>query len=590
VKSPQLLLVFRFSALGDVAMTVPVVKSLLQQYPDLQVTYVSNAFVAPLFTGIERLHFQAADLKGRHNGIKGLFNLYRELSRTYNFDAIADLHNVLRTQILRFFFIASFKKIAVIDKGRKEKKELTRKEHKVFKPLKSTIQRYADVFAALGLPVQLHQHLESVKHNSSPHEYNVSQGENQLHTEYSDNHFNQSNLQTTEYSKLQSNHDAQANSGPQVNPVQERITGEPSVSSIEDFRSPDSGNQAASNSADNSAEDATEIKRLHLSGPGQQNQSSQNRQSSSEPQPQETFQDSSGTKYQEPLQSSSGPKHQETLDISQGCHISFSPNPAPSSISNPNPSPLYNQNPPLTSDAPPQVSSSSNSDILPSVFNTNNPSSTSNLKDTSLISGLIDPSLTSDLNDSSIISDSNDLSLIPGSNSSFLIGIAPFAQHAEKMYPHEKMKEVLRLLLQHQNIKVLLFGGGKLEVSLLQQWEKEIPGLESVAGKMSFHNELKLITQLDLMVSMDSANMHLASLSGIPVISIWGSTHPFAGFYGWGQSPDDAIQVDLYCRPCSVFGNRPCFRGDLACMNSISPFVVYNKIMEKVHKQKIEKL
>ena len=83
---------------------------------------------------------------------------------------------------------------------------------------------------------------------------------------------------------------------------------------------------------------------------------------------------------------------------------------------------------------------------------------------------------------------------------------------------------------------------------------------------------------MELVVSMDSANMHLASLFGVSVVSIWGATHPYAGFYGWNQSMENAVQIDLYCRPCSVFGNKPCYRGDHACMKHLAE----EKILEKI--------
>ena len=83
---------------------------------------------------------------------------------------------------------------------------------------------------------------------------------------------------------------------------------------------------------------------------------------------------------------------------------------------------------------------------------------------------------------------------------------------------------------------------------------------------------------LDVHVSMDSANMHLGSLVGKDVISIWGATHPYAGFYGYRQRPDLAIQTCLPCRPCSIFGNKPCYRGDWACLNTIEPEQVIKKI------------
>lgn len=339
--TPRHLLVFRFSALGDVAMTIPVIRLLLQQHPELKITFVSNGFHQPLFNNIERLEFVTADLKGKHKGIAGLYRLYKELKKQYRFDAIADLHNVLRTQVLRKFFLFSSTPIAVIDKGRAEKKALTRKGNKVLRQLPLTVERYSMVFVQLGLPVKLDQPLAAL-------------------------------------------------------PV-----------SIK-----------------------TDNKFIQLKEQGYK-----------------------------------------------------------------------------------------------------------------------------------------------------VIGIAPFAQHTEKMYPVEKMKELIKLLMKETNLKIFLFGGGKEEAAMLQQWENELPGTESMAGKMNFSKELEYISQLDMMLSMDSANMHLASLYNVPVVSIWGATHPFAGFYGWKQDPGNAVQIDLFCRPCSVFGNKTCYRGDWACMNELTPETVYRKIL-----------
>jgi ADP-heptose:LPS heptosyltransferase len=158
------------------------------------------------------------------------------------------------------------------------------------------------------------------------------------------------------------------------------------------------------------------------------------------------------------------------------------------------------------------------------------------------------------------------------------ICIAPFAKHEEKMYPHAKMKSVVKKLWENKQYQVFLLGGGKDETAILNEWEKEFPGAISLAGKFSIKEELAIISNMDTMISMDSANMHLASLFGVPVISVWGATHPFAGFYGWAQPADNAVQIDLYCRPCSVFGNKPCYRGDHACMQLLPE----EKIMEKV--------
>ncbi len=147
-------MVFRFSAMGDVAMTVPVLKTLLDTNPELEIIMVSRSFFAPLFNGIPRLTFVGVDLKNQYKGVAGLYRLFKEL-KTFQPDYIADLHDVLRTKILRFFFSMSGYKIAVIDKGRAEKKALVRAQNKVFKPLLSTHERYAGVFRRLGYQLNL---------------------------------------------------------------------------------------------------------------------------------------------------------------------------------------------------------------------------------------------------------------------------------------------------------------------------------------------------------------------------------------------------------------------------------------------------
>lgn len=145
------------------------------------------------------------------------------------------------------------------------------------------------------------------------------------------------------------------------------------------------------------------------------------------------------------------------------------------------------------------------------------------------------------------------------------VGFAPFAQHAGKMLPLEMSFEVARQLSERH--QVYLFGGGKGEIEILESWTRQLCNTTSLAGKLSLEDELKKIAGLEAMISMDSANMHLASLMGTRCISVWGSTHPYAGFLGYGQSEQDVVQVkDLTCRPCSVFGDKPCYRGDYACL------------------------
>lgn len=341
---PEHILVIRLSAMGDVAMTIPVLQQLLQQNPEVQLTVLTQRFLVPLFEPLERTTVYPVETKGRHKGVKGLWQLCRELKKQYRFDAIADLHNVLRSKIIRFFFRSSRLKAAVIDKGRRQKRKLTRKKNKELTPLKSSFQRYADVFAELGLAISL----------------NKSQ------------------------------------------PVFPR----------------------------------------------------------------------------QPLPEAA---------------MSF---------------------------------------------------------------------------------------IIPGKK---YICIAPFARHPEKMYPLEQMKLVIADLIKHENTGIVLIGGGASELALMQELQNEFPQIINLGGKFSFKEELAIISHMDLVLSMDSANMHLASLYGVPVISVWGATHPFAGFYGWGQSPDHAVQIELYCRPCSVFGNKPCYRGDHACMRQLPPEMILQKVSGEIN-------
>ncbi len=141
--------------MGDVAITVPLIQGFLKQHPNIKVTVVSKPFLKPLFKDIENLSFFSVKTKGRHRGFIGLFRLFLDLKKR-NPTHFADLHNVLRSKIVRLYFsLLTNVSIAKIDKGRKEKKALTRKKNKVFKPLKTSIERYATVFNELGFKINL---------------------------------------------------------------------------------------------------------------------------------------------------------------------------------------------------------------------------------------------------------------------------------------------------------------------------------------------------------------------------------------------------------------------------------------------------
>lgn len=187
-------------------------------------------------------------------------------------------------------------------------------------------------------------------------------------------------------------------------------------------------------------------------------------------------------------------------------------------------------------------------------------------------------------------------------SSNVCVGFAPFAAHEGKIYPLWKSLEVVKLLLA-RGVKVYLFGAGKKEMDVFKDWQTQCSSLTETdedeclsedspelliaadvlkaEGKKGFKAELELMSTLDCMISMDSGNMHLASIVGTRVVSIWGATHPLAGFLGWQQSPDDCVQKDMPCRPCSIYGNKPCKLGDYPCLNDIKPEEIVRKVLSK---------
>lgn len=337
-KSDRHIVIFRFSALGDVAIAAPLVKAYALANPSVKFTMVSRPMLEPLFKGVDNLLFYPAQLNGAHKGIKGLVKLWQELNKQ-RVTHVADLHSVLRTYILRILFFFSSVPVAFLNKGRSQKKKLTRKANKELVQLPSMMERYEQVFRKLGF---------------------------------------------------------------------------------------------------------------------------------------------------------------EFLDFA-------------------------------------------NKSV--------------NLKREGFVAKK------------------------KFSEDELKIGIAPFAKHKGKEWPIEKMERMVELLSQKQGVSILLFGGGPKESSLLKGWEYKYIGVTSVAGEFSFERELEFIAKLDLMICMDSANMHFASAMGVPVISIWGATHPYLGFNGWGQNLEQAIMSPAECRPCSVFGNKECFRGDYICLTSLEPALVADKIL-----------
>lgn len=155
--------------------------------------------------------------------------------------------------------------------------------------------------------------------------------------------------------------------------------------------------------------------------------------------------------------------------------------------------------------------------------------------------------------------------------SRILLGVAPTASTEAKTYDLSLMEEVVRELMYSGKYQVYLFGS-RQEADLLRPWSKRY-GAICLAGELELQDELCAMQRLDAMLSMDSANAHLAAMVGTRVVSIWCSTHPAAGFLAMGQNTEDCLQgEDMPCRPCSIFGKVDfCELGDMPCRRAIDP-------------------
>ncbi len=159
------------------------------------------------------------------------------------------------------------------------------------------------------------------------------------------------------------------------------------------------------------------------------------------------------------------------------------------------------------------------------------------------------------------------------------IGFAPFAGKKLKEWPFYKSEQLIPLILdEYPDAKLFLFGSRE-EAPLLQILKKDSDRVFIVTGgNLGIRGELGIIEKLDIMIGMDSSNVHIAALMKKPVIGIYGTTHPMSGFGPFAQEDTGVLQVDLPCRPCSIYGNNTCYRKDFACMEMIDPHDVVRRI------------
>lgn len=175
-----------------------------------------------------------------------------------------------------------------------------------------------------------------------------------------------------------------------------------------------------------------------------------------------------------------------------------------------------------------------------------------------------------------------EITTLIGMNYQYLIGIAPFAQYQSKVYPLDLMAQVIDKLAATKNTTLLLFGGGNTEITILNNLSQKHQNVIVVAGKLKMQQELQLMAHLNLLISMDSGNAHLAAMQGTKVLSLWGGTHPYAGFAPFNQKPEDSLLANrnLYPHlPNSIYGNKT-IAGYEDAMRSILPETIVAKVHE----------
>lgn len=167
------------------------------------------------------------------------------------------------------------------------------------------------------------------------------------------------------------------------------------------------------------------------------------------------------------------------------------------------------------------------------------------------------------------------------------IAVAPFAAHKGKVYPLNLMKDVVDTLANLPGHKIFLFGAGEKEKKEIREIAGSLPNVVSVAeAQIGIQAEMHLMARCDIMLAMDSANAHLASLMMTRTLTVWGATQPKIGFYPARQRPEDAISLRLPCSPCSVFGKKTCKSGDYRCLHNINPSVIISAMNHNSNIQK----
>jgi heptosyltransferase-2 len=165
-----------------------------------------------------------------------------------------------------------------------------------------------------------------------------------------------------------------------------------------------------------------------------------------------------------------------------------------------------------------------------------------------------------------------------------IITVAPGTIWNTKRWPADRFAAMCKQL--SSECSAVLLVGGKEDSALCD----EIAGMSkaknvfNVAGKLSLLQSAELIKRSRVLISNDSAPMHLAVAVATPVVAIFGATVPEYGFAPRGTHDIVIETKGLKCRPCSIHGGKTCPIGTFECMIAITPELVVNKVRSFLRK------
>lgn len=157
------------------------------------------------------------------------------------------------------------------------------------------------------------------------------------------------------------------------------------------------------------------------------------------------------------------------------------------------------------------------------------------------------------------------------------VAVAPGSVWFTKRWLPDRFAQLIRELLK-QKIQVAIIGGPE-DAELGQFLEEVAPGkVANFVGKLSPRQSAEAIRRCAVLISNDSAPVHLASAVGTPVVEIYGPTLPSFGFTPFGVPHRIVENKNLSCRPCGDHGGNRCPLGTFDCMKSISVFEVLRAV------------